>query len=82
MPPEWCWCRNFRLSCSPTLISASRITEDGLTDIVNFRASMPASALGMVDKDMIAVRVGPELRTVVVGTPAYFARHPAARDAL
>ena len=25
---------------------------------------------------MVAVRAGPDLRTVVVGTPAYFARHP------
>ncbi len=30
-----------------------------------------------VDGDMIAVRVGPDLRTIVVGTPDYFARHPA-----
>lgn len=29
-----------------------------------------------VESDMIAVRVGPDLRTVVVGTPAYFDRHP------
>ena len=29
-----------------------------------------------VERDMIAVRVGPDLRTVVVGTPNYFARHP------
>ncbi|AHE52401.1 LysR family transcriptional regulator [Sphingomonas sanxanigenens] len=29
-----------------------------------------------VERDMVAVRVGPDLRTVVVGTPEYFARHP------
>jgi DNA-binding transcriptional LysR family regulator len=29
-----------------------------------------------VAKDMIAVTVGPDLRTIVVGTPEYFARHP------
>ena len=29
-----------------------------------------------VERDMVAVRVGPDLRTVVVGTPDYFARHP------
>lgn len=29
-----------------------------------------------IERDMIAVRVGPDLRTVVVGTPAYFATRP------
>jgi DNA-binding transcriptional LysR family regulator len=29
-----------------------------------------------VERDMVAVRVGPDLRTVVVGTPGYFERHP------
>ena len=28
-----------------------------------------------VERDMVAVRVGPDLRTVVVGTPGYFERH-------
>ncbi len=29
-----------------------------------------------VAKDMIAVRIGPELRMAVVGSPAYFDAHP------
>lgn len=29
-----------------------------------------------IERDMIAVRAGPDLRTVVVGTPAYFATRP------
>lgn len=29
-----------------------------------------------VERDMIAVRVSPDMRTVVVGTPAYFAKQP------
>lgn len=29
-----------------------------------------------VERDMVAVRIGPELRTVVVGTPDYFALRP------
>ena len=29
-----------------------------------------------VERDMVAVRVGPDLRAVIVGAPAYFARHP------
>lgn len=31
---------------------------------------------GLVAKDMIAVRIGPDMRMAVVGTPAYFAKHP------
>jgi DNA-binding transcriptional LysR family regulator len=29
-----------------------------------------------VERDMVAIRVGPDMRTVVVGTPGYFLRHP------
>jgi len=29
-----------------------------------------------VAKDMIAMRIGPDMRMAVVGSPAYFARHP------
>jgi DNA-binding transcriptional LysR family regulator len=32
-----------------------------------------------VAKDMIAVRIGPDMRMAVVGAPAYFARHPKPR---
>lgn len=30
-------------------------------------------------RDMIAVRIGPDLRMAIVGSPDYFARHPAPR---
>ncbi|WP_206245152.1 LysR substrate-binding domain-containing protein [Novosphingobium terrae] len=29
-----------------------------------------------VERDMVALRVGPDMRTVVVGTPGYFSLHP------
>ncbi|WP_161470994.1 LysR family transcriptional regulator [Tropicimonas marinistellae] len=29
-----------------------------------------------VEKDMVAIRIGPDLRMVVAGSPAYFERHP------
>jgi len=32
-----------------------------------------------VAKDMIAVRIGPELRMAVVGAPSYFADHPSQK---
>lgn len=50
--------------------------EDQLTDIVSEGFDAGIRFHMSVDKDMIAVPVGPMLRTVVVGTPAYFERHP------
>lgn len=29
-----------------------------------------------VERDMIAIRIGPDMRTVVVGSPVYFEKHP------
>jgi DNA-binding transcriptional LysR family regulator len=49
---------------------------DGLTDIVAGGFDAGIRFGDSVDRDMVAVRVGPDLRTVVVGTPDYFARHP------
>jgi len=33
----------------------------------------------LVEKDMIAVRIGPDIRMAVVGAPSYFADHPVPR---
>jgi DNA-binding transcriptional LysR family regulator len=57
-------------------VSVEVIVEDRLIDLVagGFDAGIRLSEA--VEKDMVAVPVGPDLRTVVVGTPAYFARHP------
>jgi DNA-binding transcriptional LysR family regulator len=50
--------------------------DDGLTDIVAQRFDAGVRLGEQVAKDMIAVPVGPELRMVVVGAPAYFAGRP------
>ena len=50
--------------------------DDGLTDIVASGFDAGIRLGEAVAKDMIAVRLGPDLRTVVVGTPDYFQRHP------
>ena len=49
----------------------------GLTDIVTERYDAGVRAGEQVDKDMIAVRIGPDLRMAVVGAPSYFASHGA-----
>jgi len=47
----------------------------GLTDIVAERYDAGIRLGEQVAKDMIAVRIGPDMRMFVVGSPAYFARH-------
>ena len=47
-----------------------------LTDIVAERYDAGVRLGDQVAKDMIAVRIGPDMRMAVVGTPAYFARRP------
>jgi DNA-binding transcriptional LysR family regulator len=51
--------------------------DDGLTDIVAGRYDAGIRFGEKVAKDMIAVRVGPDVQTIVVGSPAYLDRHPA-----
>ena len=50
--------------------------DDGLTDIVAAGFDAGIRLGETVEKDMIAVKIGPDLRTVVVGTPSYFERYP------
>ncbi|WHZ18374.1 MAG: Transcriptional regulator, LysR family [Rhodanobacteraceae bacterium] len=50
--------------------------DDRLVDIVAERYDAGVRDGELVAKDMIAVRIGPDLRMAVVGAPAYFAKHP------
>ncbi|WP_372399922.1 LysR family transcriptional regulator [Azospirillum sp. HJ39] len=50
--------------------------EQKLTDLVAERYDAGVRLGEQVEKDMIAVKIGPELRMAVAGSPAYFARHP------
>jgi DNA-binding transcriptional LysR family regulator len=52
------------------------IVDYGLTDIVAQGYDAGVRLGDQVAKDMIAVRIGPDLRMAVVGSPDYFARHP------
>jgi DNA-binding transcriptional LysR family regulator len=49
------------------------ITDYGLTDIVAERYDAGVRWGEQVAKDMVAVRIGPDLRMAVVGAPSYFA---------
>lgn len=52
------------------------VIDYGLTDIVAEQFDAGIRSGEMVAKDMIAVRVGPDMRSAVVGAPAYFATRP------
>jgi DNA-binding transcriptional LysR family regulator len=51
----------------------------GLVDIVAERYDAGVRLGEQVAKDMIAVRIGPNMRMAVVGAPSYFARRPQPR---
>jgi DNA-binding transcriptional LysR family regulator len=53
--------------------------DNGLTDIVAQRFDAGVRSGEQVAKDMIAVRIGPDMRMAVVGTPSYFATRPEPR---
>jgi DNA-binding transcriptional LysR family regulator len=51
----------------------------GLTDIVAEQVDAGVRPGEIIDKDMVAVPIGPAMRMAVVGSPAYLAQHPAPR---
>jgi DNA-binding transcriptional LysR family regulator len=55
-------------------ISVEIIMDYGLTDIVAERYDAGVRLGEQLAKDMIAVRIGPDMRMAVVGAPRYFAR--------
>jgi DNA-binding transcriptional LysR family regulator len=55
-------------------IKVEIVIDYGLTDIVAERFDAGIRAGEMVAKDMIAVRIGPDMRSAVVGAPTYFAK--------
>lgn len=52
------------------------ITDYGLRDIVAERYDAGVRSGEQVAKDMIAVRIGPDMRMAVVGAPSYFKNRP------
>jgi len=55
------------------------IVDYGFTDIVAEGFDAGVRLGPQVAKDMIALRIGPDMRMAVVGSPAYFARHAVPR---
>jgi DNA-binding transcriptional LysR family regulator len=57
-------------------IKVEVITDYGLTDIVAQRYDAGVRPGEQVAKDMIAVRIGPDIRMAVVGAPSYLKKRP------
>jgi DNA-binding transcriptional LysR family regulator len=52
------------------------VVDYGLTDIVAQRFDMGVRFGDQVEKDMIAMRIGPDVEMAIVGHPSYFERRP------
>jgi DNA-binding transcriptional LysR family regulator len=60
-------------------IKVEIINDYALTDIVAERYDAGVRLGEQVAKDMIAVRIGPDFRNAVVGSPSYFEKRPRPR---
>lgn len=56
-------------------INVELVVDNSLVDIVNGRFDAGVRLGESVDKDMVAVKIGPDMRMVVIGAPAYLAAH-------
>jgi len=56
-------------------INVEIVADNSLTDIVNGRFDAGVRLGEQVAKDMVAVRIGPDMRMVVVGSPRYLQQH-------
>jgi len=61
-------------------IKVEVIIDYGLTDIVAERYDAGVRLGEQVARDMIAVRIGPNMRMAVVGAPSYFEKRPPPRN--
>ncbi|MCT7666982.1 LysR family transcriptional regulator [Shinella kummerowiae] len=57
-------------------IKVEIVVDNGLTDIVADRYDAGIRLGEQLDKDMVAVSIGPEMRMALVGSPSYFQHHP------
>lgn len=73
------WPRLAKLLRAYPDIKVEIVIDYGLTDIVAERYDAGVRLGEQVARDMVAVRIGPDMRMVVVGAPAYFATHAAPR---
>lgn len=71
------WPRLAKLLPKYPQIKVEITTQPRFTDIVAERYDMGVRLGDEVAKDMTAVRISPDVRFAIVGSPAYLAKHPA-----
>lgn len=71
------WPRLEKLLPKHPLIKVEITTDGRFTDIVAERYDMGVRLGNEVARDMTAVRISPDIRFAIVGSPAYLARNPA-----
>lgn len=57
-------------------VKVELVAESGFVDVVSGRYDGGIRIGELVEKDMVAVRIGPPMRMLAVASPAYFARKP------
>lgn len=60
-------------------IHLDMVIDDGFTNIVEGGFDAGIRIGEMIDREMIAVRIGPDERSAIIGSPDYFARHGKPR---
>jgi DNA-binding transcriptional LysR family regulator len=70
------WPRLAKLLLRYPDIKLEIVSDNNLADIVADGFDAGVRDGEQIAKDMIAVRIGPDLRQAVVGAPSYFAKHP------
>ena len=71
------WPRLSRVLREHPALKIEMVIDYGLVDIVAERFDIGVRNGDQVAKDMIAVRIAPDARFVIVGAPSYLGRHPA-----
>ena len=80
MPSTWSSARGSKGSCATTRTSAwELVVDNGFTNIVERQFDAGVRLGETIARDMVAVRIGADVRYAVVGSPDYFARRPAPR---
>ena len=57
-------------------ISIELVVDNGFTNIIERQFDAGVRLGEAIARDMVAVRIGPDVRYAVVGSPGYFAHHP------
>lgn len=73
------WPRLSKVMLNYPDITVELVSDEGLANIVSERFDAGVRVGEYVEKDMIAVRIGPAMRQAIVASPGYFKERPAPK---